>query len=190
VISTARPDSGTGTAGAWACACGGTAAVAVALTAIGNSLDAASPRDFAGKNDNPVTQLLGQAEIGLSPKEFSILETFMRRPGEVLTRFQLLEHAWDYDYENRSNVVDVYVRYLREKVDRPFGVESIETVRGSGYRIRADGGRIAVAGNSVGGNMTAALSLMAKHRSGPKIGYQILLIPATDATGLSTSKDS
>ena len=54
----------------------------------------------------------------------------MRRPGEVLSRFQLLEHAWDYDYENRSNVVDVYVRYLREKIDRPFGVESIETVRG------------------------------------------------------------
>jgi two-component system OmpR family response regulator len=82
----------------------------------------------------------GAAEIELSPKEFSILETFMRRPGEVLSRFQLLEHAWDYDYENRSNVVDVYVRYLREKVDRPFGVESIETVRGAGYRMRADGG--------------------------------------------------
>jgi two-component system OmpR family response regulator len=65
----------------------------------------------------------------------------MRRPGQVLDRFQLLEHAWDYEYENRSNVVDVYVRYLREKVDRPFGVESIETVRGAGYRLRADGGR-------------------------------------------------
>ena len=55
-------------------------------------------------------------------------------------RSQLLEHAWDYDYENRSNVVDVYVRYLREKIDRPFGVESIETVRGAGYRLRKDGG--------------------------------------------------
>jgi DNA-binding response OmpR family regulator len=65
----------------------------------------------------------------------------LRRPGAVLDRFQLLEHAWDYEYENRSNVVDVYVRYLREKIDRPFGVESIETVRGAGYRMRADGGR-------------------------------------------------
>jgi len=82
----------------------------------------------------------GEAEIELSAKEFAVLETFMRRPGEVLSRFQLLEHAWDYDYENRSNVVDVYIRYLREKVDRPFDVRSIETVRGVGYRMRKDGG--------------------------------------------------
>jgi two-component system, OmpR family, response regulator len=60
----------------------------------------------------------------------------MRHPGEVLSRYQLLEHAWDYDYENRSNIVDVYVRYLRDKVDRPFGVATIETVRGAGYRLR------------------------------------------------------
>ncbi len=79
----------------------------------------------------------GASEVYLSSKEFAILETFMRRPGEVLSRYQLLEHAWDYEYENRSNVVDVYVRYLREKVDRPFGVVSIETVRGAGYRLRA-----------------------------------------------------
>jgi two-component system OmpR family response regulator len=83
----------------------------------------------------------GGTEIDLSAKEFSLLETFMRSPGRVLTRFQLLEHAWDYSYEHRSNVVDVYVRYLREKLDRPFGVESIETVRGTGYRLREDGGR-------------------------------------------------
>jgi two-component system OmpR family response regulator len=83
----------------------------------------------------------GDAEIELSPKEFSLLETFMRRPGEVLSRFQLLEHAWDYEYENRSNVVDSYIRFLRRKVDRPFGVESLETVRGAGYRLREDGGR-------------------------------------------------
>ena len=81
----------------------------------------------------------GQVEIGLSPKEFSILETFMRRPGEVLSRFQLLEHAWDYDYENRSNVVDSYIRLLRRKIDRPFGVETIETVRGVGYRLKEEG---------------------------------------------------
>jgi two-component system OmpR family response regulator len=80
-------------------------------------------------------------EIDLSAKEFALLETFMRSPGRVLSRFQLIEHAWDYSYEQRSNVVDVYVRYLREKLDRPFGVESIETVRGSGYRLREDGGR-------------------------------------------------
>jgi two-component system OmpR family response regulator len=80
-------------------------------------------------------------DIALSAREYALLEAFMRRPGQLLDRFQLLEHAWEYDYENRSNVVDVYVRYLREKVDRPFGVESIETVRGAGYRLRADGGR-------------------------------------------------
>jgi two-component system OmpR family response regulator len=79
-------------------------------------------------------------EIDLSAKEFALLEILMRRAGDVLSRFELLEHAWDRGYENRSNVIDVYVRYLREKVDRPFGVESIETVRGAGYRLRHDGG--------------------------------------------------
>jgi two-component system OmpR family response regulator len=78
----------------------------------------------------------GDVEVKLSAKEFALLEAFMRRPGDVLSRYQLLEHAWDYGYENRSNVVDVYVRYLRDKVDRPFGRASIETVRGVGYRLR------------------------------------------------------
>jgi two-component system OmpR family response regulator len=78
----------------------------------------------------------GETEVALSPKEFALLETFMRRPGQVLTRLQLLEHAWDFAYENRSNVVDVYMRYLREKLDRPFGKSSFETVRGVGYRLR------------------------------------------------------
>jgi two-component system OmpR family response regulator len=82
----------------------------------------------------------GDTDIALSAKEFALLETFMRHPGQVLDRLQLLEHAWDYNYENRSNVIDVYVRYLREKIDRPFGVDSLETVRGAGYRLRADGG--------------------------------------------------
>jgi two-component system OmpR family response regulator len=82
----------------------------------------------------------GDVPIELSPKEFALLETFMRRAGEVLTRLDLLEHAWDFAYENRSNVVDVYVGYLRAKIDRPFDVDSIETVRGVGYRLRADGG--------------------------------------------------
>ncbi len=81
----------------------------------------------------------GDTEVELSAKEFALLETFMRRPGRVLSRFDLLEHAWDIEYDNRSNVVDVYVRYLRDKVDRPFGREAIETVRGAGYRLSADG---------------------------------------------------
>ncbi len=78
----------------------------------------------------------GEQEIDLSAKEFAVLEIFMRRPGEVLSRFQLLEHAWDYDYENRSNIVDSYVRLLRRKIDKPFATNSIETVRGAGYRLR------------------------------------------------------
>jgi two-component system, OmpR family, response regulator len=78
----------------------------------------------------------GDTEIPLSTKEFQLLEVFMRRPGEVLSRFQLLEGAWDTEYEHRSNVIDVYVRYLREKVDRPFGVTTLETVRGAGYRLK------------------------------------------------------
>jgi two-component system OmpR family response regulator len=83
----------------------------------------------------------GKEEIGLSTKEFTLLEVFMRRPGHVLTRLQLLEHAWEYDYEHRSNIIEVYIRYLRQKIDQPFGVRSLETVRGAGYRLRKDGGR-------------------------------------------------
>ncbi len=82
----------------------------------------------------------GDAEIELSAKEFALLETFMRRPGEVLSRVQLLEHAWDFAYENRSNVIDVYVGHLRRKIDEPFDRRSLETVRGAGYRLRRDGG--------------------------------------------------
>jgi two-component system OmpR family response regulator len=82
----------------------------------------------------------GDREIALSAREFALLEAFMRRPGHVLSQSQLLEAAWDLGYEHRSNVVEVYVRYLREKIDRPFRVESLETVRGMGYRLRKDGG--------------------------------------------------
>jgi len=83
----------------------------------------------------------GDAAVDLTAKEFALLEYFMRRPGEVLTRSQILEHVWDFGYDGDSNVVDVYVRYLREKIDRPFRKDSIETIRGSGYRLRdvADG---------------------------------------------------
>jgi two-component system OmpR family response regulator len=82
----------------------------------------------------------GDVLLDLSTREFAVLELFMRRPGEALSRLQLLEGAWDMAFESRSNIVDVYVRYLREKVDRPFGRASIETVRGIGYRLREDGG--------------------------------------------------
>ena len=83
----------------------------------------------------------GEVEVDLSSKEFTLLETFMRHAGYVLSRTQLLEQAWAYDFEHRSNVVEVYVRYLRRKIDVPFGRRSIETVRGAGYRLRKDGGR-------------------------------------------------
>ena len=85
----------------------------------------------------------GAVELSLTAREFTILELFMRRPGHVLTRLQLLEGAWDMAFESRSNIVDVYIRYLREKIDRPFGKTSIETVRGVGYRLREDGGTTA-----------------------------------------------
>jgi two-component system OmpR family response regulator len=75
----------------------------------------------------------GEHEIELTAREFSLLEALMRRPGEAVSRFDLLEAAWDSAYENRSNVIDVYIRYLRGKVGR----DAIETVRGVGYRLRA-----------------------------------------------------
>jgi two-component system OmpR family response regulator len=73
--------------------------------------------------------------IDLTAREFALLEYLMRHAGDVLTRTQLIEHVWDFAYDGDSNVVDVYVRYLRNKVDRPFGRDSIRTVRGAGYRL-------------------------------------------------------
>jgi two-component system, OmpR family, response regulator len=81
----------------------------------------------------------GDQELDLSPREFALLELLMRNAGSALTRVQLLDGAWDMSFESRSNIIDVYMRYLRSKVDRPFGRASIETVRGVGYRLRADG---------------------------------------------------
>jgi two-component system OmpR family response regulator len=88
---------------------------------------------------DPATRRVSRAhrEISLSGKEFQLLEVFMRNPDLVLSRYQLLEGAWDSEYEHQSNVIDVYVRYLREKLDRPFGADSFETVRGVGYRLRS-----------------------------------------------------
>ncbi len=107
-----------------------------------------------GKSERPTTLTLGDLcldpatrrvfrgdrEIMLSAKEMALLEVFLRRPEQVLTRDQLLEHAWDMSFESRSNVVDVYVRYLREKIDRPFSRNSLQTVRGIGYRLTASDG--------------------------------------------------
>ena len=78
----------------------------------------------------------GGTELQLSPKEFSLLELFLRHPGTVLTRSQILEAAWDFAYDGTSNVVDQYVTYLRRKIDAPFGRHDLETVRGMGYRLR------------------------------------------------------
>jgi two-component system OmpR family response regulator len=76
--------------------------------------------------------------IDLSRREYALLEALMRRPGDVLSRFELLEQVWSYEYENRSNVVEVYIRYLREKIDRPFERHTLQTVRGVGYRVCPD----------------------------------------------------
>jgi two-component system OmpR family response regulator len=76
--------------------------------------------------------------LSLSPKEYSLLRYFMAHPGEVLSRTQILEHVWDYNYEGGSNVIDVYVRYLRKKVDGPDGPSLLRTVRGAGYVLDAD----------------------------------------------------
>ena len=91
---------------------------------------------------DPATRAVhrGDEPIDLSAKEFALLETFMRRPGDVLPRSHLLERAWDVGYQGRSNVVDVYVGHLRAKIDVPFGRQTLETVRGSGYRLRAADG--------------------------------------------------
>jgi two-component system OmpR family response regulator len=96
--------------------------------------------EAAGLRLDPAAHTVTRAEhpIDLSPKEFSLLEMFMRSPGKVLTRTELLEHVWDFAYDGTSNVIDVYIRYLRSKIDRPFDLDSIETVRGVGYRLRTE----------------------------------------------------
>jgi DNA-binding response OmpR family regulator len=79
-------------------------------------------------------------EVSLTAREFSLLEFLMRRKGEVQSKTDILAHVWDYDFEGDHNIVEVYIRHLREKLDRPFGREAVQTVRGSGYRLDADGG--------------------------------------------------
>jgi len=88
---------------------------------------------------DPATRSVWHASvpITLTSKEFAVLHAFMRRPDEVLTRDEILDEVWDFAYERGSNIVDVYVRALRSKLDRPFGTEAFETVRGAGYRLRS-----------------------------------------------------
>jgi DNA-binding response OmpR family regulator len=81
----------------------------------------------------------GSDEIELTAREFSILEYLMRRVGEVVSKREVLDHVWDYDFDGDPNIVEVYIRYLRNKIDRPFGRNAIETIRGFGYRVAADG---------------------------------------------------
>ncbi len=89
---------------------------------------------------DPATHRVSRADrdVDLSPKEFALLDLFMRHRDEVLSRTKILEHVWDFAYDGTSNVVDVYIRYLREKIDRPFDRNTLETVRGVGYRLRSD----------------------------------------------------
>jgi two-component system, OmpR family, response regulator len=82
----------------------------------------------------------GDVEIELTPREFSLLEFLLRRKGDVLPKREILDHVWDYDFEGDPNIVEVYVRHLREKLDRPFRREAVGTVRGAGYRLDPDGG--------------------------------------------------
>jgi two-component system OmpR family response regulator len=82
----------------------------------------------------------GDIEVELTSRELSLLEFLLRRRGEVVSKREVLSHVWDFDFEGDANIVEVYVRHLRRKLDRPFGREAIETVRGSGYRLAADGG--------------------------------------------------
>jgi two-component system OmpR family response regulator len=82
----------------------------------------------------------GDAEITLTAREFAVLEYLMRRAGEVIPKLHVLEGVWDYEFDGDPNIVEVYIRHLRRKIDEPFGRRAIETVRGAGYRLAADGG--------------------------------------------------
>jgi two-component system, OmpR family, response regulator len=82
----------------------------------------------------------GDKEISLSPREFALLEFLMRRAGQLVSKAEILDHVWDFGFEGDDNIVEVYVRYLRRKIDLPFGRQAIETIRGAGYRLADDGG--------------------------------------------------
>lgn len=80
----------------------------------------------------------GDVEVELTSREMALLEFLMRHVGRVVSKRDILDHVWDYDFEGDPNIVEVYVRHLRNKLDRPFGRSTIQTVRGSGYRLTAD----------------------------------------------------
>ncbi|MGZ8804380.1 MAG: response regulator transcription factor [Microbacterium sp.] len=82
----------------------------------------------------------GDAPIDLTTREFSVLEFLMRRGGEVVSKAEILDGVWDFAFDGDPNIVEVYIGHLRSKIDRPFGRDSIRTIRGAGYRIGADGG--------------------------------------------------
>jgi DNA-binding response OmpR family regulator len=82
---------------------------------------------------------VGETPVDLTPTEFSIMELFMRRPGEVISKGEILDSCWDWAFEGDPNIVEVYVRYLRKKIDIPFDRKMLQTIRGAGYRLVADG---------------------------------------------------
>jgi len=82
----------------------------------------------------------GEAAVALTPRQFSLLEYLMRHPGEVLPKGRIMEHVWDFSFDGDPNIVEVYVRQLRQRIDQPFGRTALQTVRGVGYRLDADGG--------------------------------------------------
>jgi DNA-binding response OmpR family regulator len=82
----------------------------------------------------------GDTEIKLTAREFSVLEYLLSRAGEVVPKREILEHVWDFDFDGDPNIIEVYIRRLRRKIDEPFDRQVIETVRGAGYRLRSDGG--------------------------------------------------
>ena len=86
------------------------------------------------------TVVRGDTEIEVTAREFAVLEQLMRRPGEVLSKQEIIDKVWDLNFDGDVNIVEVYVSSLRKKVDGPFGRKAIETVRGVGYRVRGDGG--------------------------------------------------
>jgi DNA-binding response OmpR family regulator len=82
----------------------------------------------------------GGTPIELTPREFSLLEFLMRRAGDAVSKADILHHVWDANYDGDANVVEVYVGYLRRKIDAPFGKQSVQTIRGAGYRLTAEVG--------------------------------------------------
>ena len=99
------------------------------LSAGGQRLDPAAKRAWRG-----------EVEVELTSRELAVLEFLLRRRGEVVSKREILQHVWDDDFEGDPNIVEVYVRHLRNKLDRPFGRAAIQTVRGTGYRLVTDGG--------------------------------------------------